>query len=73
MSETQARPAPLGPMPYVVAALSVFPVLGALFGLVAVGWGLATLQRGGKPVAIIGALGLASQTILIQAAFHFLT
>ena len=31
MSETQARPAPLGPMPYVIAALSVFPILGALF------------------------------------------
>lgn len=73
MNAAPTPAAPLGPMPYVIAALSVFPIMGALFGLVAVAWGLATLPRGGKVVAIIGALGLASQTIVIQAAFHFLT
>ena len=62
----------LGPLPYIVAALSALPVFGLLFALVAVPWGLATYRRGGRVVLLIGALGFATQFLVVGAIFLFL-
>ena len=61
----------LGPLPYVVASLSTLPVLGWVFALVAIPWGISTLSRGGKLVAIIGVLGIGTQLLLAVGALHF--
>ncbi len=60
----------LGPLPYVVASLSTLPVIGLLFALIAIPWGLATLARGGKVVAFLGALGVGTQFLLTVGAVH---
>lgn len=61
---------PLGPVSYVFAALSIMPLLGFFFGAVAIVIGLLHLQRGGKVVAIIGAIGIASQVLVYVALIH---
>jgi hypothetical protein len=60
----------LGPLPYAIASLSTLPAIGLVFALIAIPWGLATLPRGGKLVAIIGALGVATQFLLATGAVY---
>ena len=60
----------LGPVSYVFATLSIMPLLGFLFGAVAVVIGLLNWQRGGKIVASIGAIGIASQVLVYVALIH---
>jgi hypothetical protein len=62
----------LGPLPYIVASLSALPLLGLVFALIAIPWGLATYRRGGKAVAIIGALGAGTQFVVIGALAVFM-
>ena len=62
----------LGPVPYVVAALSTLPVIGLAFALVAISWGLATLPRGGRLVAIIGVVGIGTQAFLAAGVVYLM-
>jgi hypothetical protein len=62
----------LGPLPYAIASLSTLPVIGLVFALIAIPWGLTTLPRGGKVVAIIGALGVATQFLLATGAAYLI-
>jgi hypothetical protein len=62
---------PLGYLPYVVGGLSFFPLLGVVFGLVAIVWGLAARRRGGVKLAIVGAAGIAFTVIIYGALFYF--
>ena len=60
----------IGPLPYMVAALSFMPVLGVITGPIALIWGITTLKRGGKPVAVIGAVGFLSQSLFFSFLFR---
>ncbi len=60
----------IGPLPYLVAALSFMPALGVITGPIALIWGMAMLKRGGKPVAIIGAAGFLSQSLFFSFLFQ---
>jgi hypothetical protein len=62
----------IGPVPYIVAVMSIIPVLGMLLGLVAVIWGLATYRRGGKVVAILGAAGIGGQALIYAGVIHLI-
>jgi hypothetical protein len=61
----------LGVFPYVVGGMSFIPLLGVLFGIVAVVWGLATPKAGGKRVAALGAGGIGFTIVLYGALFYF--
>ena len=60
----------IGPFPYFIAMLSVMPGLGVILGPLAVVMGLAMRKRGGKPVAVIGALGFAGQLLFFIVVIH---
>jgi hypothetical protein len=72
-AEGSSAPAPdnhIGPFAYVIAMMSVMPGLGIILGPIAVVWGLSARKRGGKPVAIIGALGFGSQSLFFVFLVH---
>ena len=56
---------------YVAAALSFFPLLGVLVGIVAIVWGLTTRRAGGRTIAAIGAGGIALTIALYGGLFYF--
>lgn len=60
----------IGPIPYMLAAVSFMPLLGVITGPIAIIWGLKTLNRGGKVVAIIGGGGFLGQTFFFSFLFH---
>ncbi len=61
----------LGAFPFVIGGISFIPLLGVLFGIVAIIWGLVTKKSGGKKLAIIGACGIAFTVILYSSLFYF--
>ncbi|MBI4986627.1 MAG: hypothetical protein HZC24_15115 [Rhodocyclales bacterium] len=65
-------PAPqkINPLAYFIAVMSVMPLLGVILGPIALIWGLSARNRGGKPVAAIGAVGFASQSLFFIFLFH---
>lgn len=67
------RPQPerIGVAAYILAGLSFIPLIGILFGLVAIIWGMVSRRRGGKLVALIGALGIAFTIAIYGALFYF--
>ena len=56
---------------YILAGVSFIPLIGVLFGLVAIIWGLATRRRGGLRVALIGAAGICFTIFIYSALFYF--
>lgn len=68
MTEQQEK---LGTFPYVVGVMSFIPLIGVLFGLVAIVWGLATKKTGGKMLALIGGGGIAFTVVLYSSLFYF--
>ena len=61
----------MGAFPFVVGGLSFIPLVGVLFGIVAIAWGLLTKKSDGKKLAIIGACGIAFTVILYSSLFYF--
>jgi hypothetical protein len=61
----------LGAFPFVVGGLSFIPLIGVLFGVVAIAWGLTTKKAGGKKLALIGGGGIALSVVLYSALFYF--
>jgi hypothetical protein len=68
---TGAPPEKLGTLPYVIGGMSFIPLLGLLFGLIAVVWGLATNKQGGKRLAAIGLGGISFTIVLYGALYYF--
>ena len=68
MNEQQEK---LGTLPFVISGISFIPLLGVLFGLVAIIWGLSTKKAGGKKLAFIGGGGIAFTVVLYSALFYF--
>ena len=61
----------LGTFPYVIGGMSFIPLIGVLFGFVAIVWGLVTKKQGGKRLAAIGAGGIGFSLVLYGALFYF--
>lgn len=64
-------PEKLGRLPYVIGGMSFIPMLGVLFGIVAIIWGLLTKKLGGKRLVAIGAAGISFTVLLYGALFYF--
>jgi hypothetical protein len=60
----------LGAAPFVIAGLSFIPLIGVLFGVIAVLWGLFTKKNGGKKLAIIGAAGICFTFAIYGTLFY---
>jgi len=54
---------------YVPAVASFIPLLGVGFGIAAILWGASKWRGGGKPVAYIGAAGIAFTVLLYGSLF----
>jgi hypothetical protein len=61
----------LGFLPYVFGGISFVPLCGVPFGIASIIWGLLSKKRGGKTLAIIGALGIAFTVALYSGLFYF--
>jgi len=61
----------LGVAPFVVSGLSFIPLVGVLFGVISIVWGLFTKKPGGRILAGIGAAGIAFTVVLYGALFYF--
>jgi hypothetical protein len=68
MNEQQEK---LGTFPFVIGGMSFIPMIGVLFGLVAIVWGLATKKAGGKKLALTGGAGITFTLALYSALFYF--
>jgi hypothetical protein len=58
-------------LPYVFGGMSFMPLCGVPFGIVAILWGLLSKKRGGKVLAIIGALGVGFTVAIYSSLFYF--
>jgi hypothetical protein len=67
----EASPEKLGTFPYVIGGMAFIPLIGLIFGLVAIIWGLVTYKRGGKLLASIGAGGIGFTVLIYGALFYF--
>jgi hypothetical protein len=70
MNEQQEK---LGAFPFVIGGMSFIPLIGVLFGLVAIVWGLSTKKAGGKKLALIGGGGIIFTVIPYSALFYFVS
>jgi hypothetical protein len=61
----------LGRFAFIVAGLSFIPLIGALFGLIAIAWGLVKRKSGGRKLALIGTTGIAFSFIIFGSLFYF--
>ena len=61
----------LGAFPYVIAGISFIPLIGVLFGVAAIVWGLVTNKQGGKKLAIIGSLGILFTIVIYSSLYYF--
>lgn len=68
MNEKQEK---LSSFPFVIGGLSFIPLIGVLFGVIAIIWGLVTKKTGGKKLALIGGGGIVFTVILYSALFYF--
>lgn len=64
------RPDKLGATPYVFGGLSYIPLIGVLFGVVVIVWGIATPKRGRRKLALIGLGGIALTVFLYGGLFY---
>lgn len=61
----------LGAFPYVIAGISYIPLIGIIFGITSIIWGVLTKKEGGKKLALIGAGGILFSIILYATFFYF--
>ena len=71
MERSDDSRARLGVFPFVVAGLSFIPLIGVVFGGVAILWGLLTKKAGGKTLVLIGGLGVGLTILLYGGLFYF--
>lgn len=61
----------LGAFPFILAGMSFIPIIGVLFGIVTVCWGLATSRLDGKKLAMTGAGGICFTFLLYGGLYYF--
>lgn len=59
---------PLGCLPYAIGGASFIPLVGVLFGLIAIVWGIA---RGAWQLIVLGACGILFTIVIYSALFYF--
>lgn len=67
----QAESERLTGFPFVIGGLSFIPLIGVLFGIAAIVWGLVTRKAGGRKLALLGASGIAFSVVLYGGLFYF--
>lgn len=60
-----------GFLAYIIGALSFFPYLGVIFGIVATVWGLSTKATWGRRLATIGTIGMLCSVLLPMLLFFW--
>lgn len=70
-STADTRSEKLGVFPHVIGGMSFIPLVGVLFGLIAIIWGGTTNKQGGKRLAAIGVGGVCFTIVLYGALFYF--
>lgn len=61
----------IGNLAFVIGGLSYIPLIGILFGIASVLWGLLSKKKAGKKVALIGAGGIAFTFVIYGGLFYF--
>jgi hypothetical protein len=61
----------LGSGAWVVAGLSYIPLVGVVFGVVAIVWGMAVRKTGRLKLALVGAGGIAFTIVLYAGLIYF--
>ncbi len=61
----------LGAFPFVIGGLSFIPLVGVLFGVAAIVWGLCTSRAGGRKLIILGGAGISFTVLLYGGLFYF--
>ena len=54
-----------------MGGLSFIPLIGVVFGIAAVVWGLVSRKKGAKTLALVGAGGIAFTVVLYGGLFYF--
>ena len=57
----------LGTLPFVLGGMSFIPLVGVLFGLIAITWGLITRRSGGRKLALILIFDSARNQVIDRA------
>lgn len=60
----------LGRYSYLLGGLSYIPLIGVLFGIFSIVWGLVSRKRGGLALALIGLGGIAFSCVLYGTLFY---
>lgn len=66
--EVTNEPRPVGCLPYVLAGASFIPLVGIIFGIIVIVWGIAKKIR---HLIIIGSLGILFSVVLYGSLFYF--
>ena len=61
----------LGALPFVIAGLSFIPLIGIIFGIFVIVWGLVTTKSRGKVLALVGVVGILFSIFLYGSLFYF--
>jgi hypothetical protein len=61
----------LGAFPFVIGGLSFIPLIGVLFGVAAIVWGLSTSRIGARKLIILGGAGISFTVLLYGGLFYF--
>ncbi len=70
MNENLTEQEKIGCLPYVISGLSFIPLLGVLFGLIVIVWGIIKRKVGGWKLVIIGTLGILLTVVLYGTLFY---
>ena len=69
MNETDKK---LGTFPLVMASMSFIPMIGVLFGSIALIWGACSSNKEAKKLVVLGACGIGFNAILIGMLVYYL-
>jgi hypothetical protein len=61
----------LGCLPYAIGGCSFIPLVGALFGIAAIVWGIVRFKEGGWKLVALGGGGILVTILLYGAFFYF--
>ena len=68
---SREKPPPSPALAWLLAILAVVPLVGIIFGLIAVEWGMRTRDGGGRPLVRVAALTLAVGVAISVGGFVY--
>jgi len=69
--ENNSAPKKLSTVAYIIGGLSFIPLVGVLFGIISITWGLAASKADGKRLVVMGLAGICLTLILYGALFYW--